>query len=437
MDAPRIGWWGDDFTGATDTLAVLTQGGMRAMLFLGVPDARRQRAAADALGGPLQAVGIAGASRSMAPARMEAELEPVGRFFASLGVPVLHYKVCSTFDSAPETGNIATAVRVLRAHVENPFVPIVGGQPGLGRYCVFSNLFAAAGRGQAVERIDRHPTMSRHPVTPMREADLRRHFALLGLEPVAALHYPVYAESAQAVDAALREQLQGDPAAVLLDVGDASHLAAVGRVVWQAAQERRLLAIGPSGVEQALLAHWNQSPQAGEQALPRASTPVLAFAGSLSPVTARQVQAASAYQRIALDAADLLDPERASAAAERITAGLRAGRHVLAFTAPQEGAADTSQAGALVAASARFVARLLRDVAARGLPLKRVGIAGGDTSSLAAGALGLWGLSYRCALGPGVTVSRTHSDDAVMDGIELMLKGGQMGGEDVFGQLLG
>lgn len=51
--------------------------------------------------------------------------------------------------------------------------------------------------------------------------------------------------------------------------------------------------------------------------------------------------------------------------------------------------------------------------------------------------LGCWGLSYRTALAPGVTVSRTHGDDPAVDGIELMLKGGQMGPDDLFERLLG
>src|SRR5687767_5001313 len=204
MSAPLLGWYGDDFTGATDTLATLTQAGLRAMLFMGVPSGGQQAAAARALDGALDAVGIAGASRSMAPAAMEGELEPVGAFFAALGSRVLHYKVCSTFDSAPEVGSIGMAVRVLRRHVRHAFVPIVGGQPNLGRYCAFSNLFAAAGSGGAVERIDRHPTMRNHPMTPMKEADLRRHLALQGLQPVAGLHYPLYTETQDAQQNVLR-----------------------------------------------------------------------------------------------------------------------------------------------------------------------------------------------------------------------------------------
>ena len=51
--------------------------------------------------------------------------------------------------------------------------PMIVGAPRLARYQVFGNLFAAVdGVGY---RLDRHPTMSRHPVTPMDEADLRVH----------------------------------------------------------------------------------------------------------------------------------------------------------------------------------------------------------------------------------------------------------------------
>jgi uncharacterized protein YgbK (DUF1537 family) len=446
MAAPLLAWYGDDFTGATDTLAVLTQAGLRALLFMGVPDARQQAAAQLALGEPLQALGIAGASRGMAPAAMQAELEPVGAFFAQLGSAVLHYKVCSTFDSAPATGNIATAIATLRRHAPNPCVPIVGGQPSLGRYCAFSNLFATAGIDGAVERIDRHPTMRNHPVTPMHEADLRSHLALQGLEPVAALHYPFYGESPEAQQAALQALLQKQPAAVLFDLAAASQLAAIGRLVWQQAQQAPLLAVGPSGVAQALIAHWQESgslpaapaEQTAVRALRPAANPVFAFAGSLSPMTARQVRAARSFQVVQLDAAALLHSQHAIAKAQaEIGKGLQAGRHVLACTAPLAGAKpDTSHSARLAQVTASLVQAVVHEQAQRGAPLRRVGIAGGDTSSLAVKTLGVWGLSYRASLGAGVAVSTTHSDQPALNGMELMLKGGQMGGEDVFERLV-
>src|SRR5262245_55861635 len=104
--APRIAYYGDDFTGATDTLATATQGGLRTMLFLRVPTTGMLKAA-----GELDCIGIAGASRSMPSAEIEGELRPVAECFAALDAPVVHYKTCSTFDSSPAIGNIAVALR--------------------------------------------------------------------------------------------------------------------------------------------------------------------------------------------------------------------------------------------------------------------------------------------------------------------------------------
>jgi uncharacterized protein YgbK (DUF1537 family) len=69
-------------------------------------------------------------------------------------------------------------------------------------------------------------------------------------------------------------------------------------------------------------------------------------------------------------------------------------------------------------------------------PLRRVGVAGGDTSSHGVQALDAWGLSYVADMGAGASLCRVHSDDARLDGMEIMLKGGQMGTDDVFERLV-
>ncbi len=429
--APRIGWYGDDFTGASDTLAVLAQRGQRALLFRGVPTAAQLERA-----GPLDAVGIAGASRAMAVGEMTAELTPVGAFFADLGARVLHYKCCSTFDSAPHVGNIAHAAQVLRAAVPgafaNPLLPIVGGQPNIGRYCTFSTLFAAAGTGGAVHRIDRHPTMSVHPVTAMAEADLRRHLALQGFGRIAGLHYPAYAAEAPALDAHLAALLAEAPDAVLCDIARAEDLAVVGRLIWQAAQARPLLAIGASSVAQALCAHWGDAVVPTPPLTP-APGPVFLLAGSLSPVTRRQRDQAASYVQVPVEAGRLAaDPAYGETQATAIAALLQAGRSVLASTAPQTDAAASDVPPAVVAAAtAAFLTQVLRRA-----PVGRLGIAGGDTSSRAVQGMDLWGLSYLGAPSPGVALCRVHSDDAALHGTELMLKGGQMGSDDLFERLI-
>jgi uncharacterized protein YgbK (DUF1537 family) len=431
-DAPlHYAYYGDDFTGATDTLATLAQAGLRSLLFLGVPGARELKAA-----GPLDALGIAGVARSLAPEEMRAELTPVADFFAGLPAPLLHYKCCSTFDSAPEVGNLFTAVSVLRRLVPGQaLLPIVGGQPSLGRYCAFGQLFAAAGEGGEVLRIDRHPTMSVHPVTPMHEADLRLHFQAQGWDKLGLVDWRALEQGEDALATATEAATRAGDGGVLFDVLTAAHLRRIGALLWLRASAGRLLAVGASSVAQAVCAHWQEQGLVRPRpaaSLPAAKGPVFLLVGSLSPVTARQVEAAGAqYEKASIDPAALLaDPQAVERWAQQCAGQLSAGRHVLAMTlrssAGQPAARDVAQ----------LCGRLLARVLALAPAVKRVGVAGGDSSSHAVRALGAWGMSHLGQLAPGVPLVRAHAHDARLDGVELMLKGGQMGPVDLFGRLI-
>ena len=65
----RLAFYGDDFTGSTDALEVLAFAGLDCALFLDVPDEQTLREL-----GPFDAIGVAGASRAMSPAEMDALL---------------------------------------------------------------------------------------------------------------------------------------------------------------------------------------------------------------------------------------------------------------------------------------------------------------------------------------------------------------------------
>jgi uncharacterized protein YgbK (DUF1537 family) len=437
--APAVVYYGDDFTGATDTLGTAARAGLRALLFLETPDAARLERA-----GPLDVLGIAGAARAMTPEAMQTELAPVAALFRSLGARVLHYKTCSTFDSAPHIGSIGAAVRALRGAVEQPWTAIVGGQPNLGRHCLFGNLFAAAGAGGEVFRIDRHPTMSRHPVTPMHEADLRLHLAGQGLADVRSIPFTVASKGAEALGKALQRTLHAPspspttpPEAVLFDVADAAQLAAIGKVLWAQALRDTLLAVGPSSVVDALATALGTRADAASapNVVAPATGPVLVLAGSLSPVTARQVAAARSFEVVWLDAPRLAQRDAPTLArhALDIAQALARGRNVLACTRPPEQASPSPDvdAQALARAGGDLLVRVLAQT-----PLRRVGVAGGDTSSHGVQALDAWGLSYVADMGAGASLCRVHSDDARLDGMEIMLKGGQMGTDDVFERLV-
>lgn len=418
---PSYGWYGDDFTGATDTLASLAERDIRALLFLRIPTEEQLTAA-----GPLDAIGIAGATRSMSPDAMATELASAGRFFAETGVGILHYKCCSTFDSAPHVGSLGAAARALRPYFANPFLPVVGGQPNLGRYCLFGNLFAAAGSGGSVHRIDRHPTMSVHPVTPMAEADLRRHLAAQGLERIELIDYRSYEGSD--TETALAARLAAPPDAVLLDVARNEDLAVIGRLLRRQMEAGPMLAIGPSSVAQALATAWPGARQGAAVATPDTprTGPVLALVGSLSPVTRTQVESSSAYERLGIDTASLLsEPAYGVALEQDVLARLTAGHHVMLVTDRPSQAPGNAESVALA------TGRLLRGIMGAAA-IRRLVVAGGDTSSLAVKSLDIWGLSYRAALVPGAPLCRTHSDDPRLDGLDIVLKGGQMGPVDFF-----
>ena len=432
---PRLAYYGDDFTGATDTLSVAVRGGLRTALFLQTPGASDLAAF-----GELDCVGVAGGARSWSPQEMDRELPHVYAALAATGAQAVHYKTCSTFDSAPHVGSIGRAVRLGLRALGQSTAYIVGGQPNLGRYCAYANLYARAGQDGQVYRLDRHPTMRCHPVTPMDESDLRVHLSRQGLDRIVSFGLD---KLAVATPDTLNAMLADLPAAVLFDVLDEAHLAAIGRLLWDRIARHAggpALLVGPSGVEQALLAAW---PDKNRQMAARCPAPapveqVFIVAGSRSPVTAQQIG------RACDDGFALLgiDPRRAAEQAGESDGGpyvrdladravqlLRTGRSVIAQTTLAE-AAPADSGPKLVAAAGRLMHQVLRRHR-----MTRVGFAGGDTSSLAVRAWNARALTLAYTLSPGVAVCAIHSDDAVLNGVQLMLKGGQMGPQDVFAAL--
>ncbi|MGX5734279.1 four-carbon acid sugar kinase family protein [Bosea thiooxidans] len=417
--APHYGWYGDDFTGATDTLATLAERGFKALLFLRVPTPEQLAAA-----GPLDAIGIAGATRSMAPAEMAPVLDAAGGFFAGLGVRLMHYKCCSTFDSAPHVGSLGAAVAALKPHFPNPLVPILGGQPNLGRYCLFGQLFAAAGTGGEVHRIDRHTTMSRHPVTPMAEADLRRHLAEQGLAPLGLVDYR--AHEGQGGAAALEKALAGGTQAVLFDVSRTEDLAAIARLLREPLAASPMLAVGASSVAQMAAelepAEARTAPLAVAK---RQEGPVLALVGSLSPVTRAQVENATGFSRLEVDPVRLLDETGHAGELRRQALLLLAAGDTMLMTRAPDGEPLAPRT------VAEATGRLLREIMQEAR-VARLLVAGGDTSTLAIEALDIWGLSYRAPMVAGAPLCRAHSAAAHLDDLDIVLKGGQMGPPDFF-----
>jgi uncharacterized protein YgbK (DUF1537 family) len=111
---------------------------------------------------------------------------------------------------------------------------------------------------------------------------------------------------------------------------------------------------------------------------------------------------------------------------------LKAGRSVVVHTSRGCSDPDITAAGreALGAALGEFGRAVLAQVAVR-----RLVIAGGDSSSHAARALGIEAVEMIAPLSPGAPLCRALAPGSPVDGLEVNFKGGQVGAENYFGAL--
>ena len=419
MSTPLYSFYGDDFTGSTDVLEGLAVAGLRSVLFLGPPSDEHLLAFKDC-----QAYGIAGDSRSRSPEWMDGHLPAIFARLRSFGAPVVHYKTCSTFDSSPRLGSIGRAMEIGREALKTPFIPIAVAAPHLRRYVVFGNLFAAAGNG-AVYRIDRHPTMRQHPVTPMSEADLRRHLAPQTGLRVDSIDLPTL--RAGRLEQELASRLAAGAQAILFDGVERHDVDETGRLLWHLARKTPLFAVGSSGLTYGFASAWkreNAIPAGAPIHQPEAVDSLLVMSGSCSPVTERQIGHAlrNGYEGIAMEG------QTPEACVTKAVKALRSSGKVVVYSSLGPLPAGATARGDTLG---RQIGSMLRQIVSE-TRVRRVVLAGGDTSSHAVSQLGLYALTWSAGTQPGAPLCRAHSDSPELEGLEMVLKGGQVGTEDFF-----
>ena len=433
----RVAFYGDDFTGSVDVLLQFARRGHRARLFVGRPT---REALAEAARNN-DAVGVAGIARSLTTTEIADEVGPTLDLLLTLAPHVLQYKACSTADSSPEIGSIGRVLEIARDKVPGP-APILFAQPDFGRYTAFGHHFAAE-RG-TVYRLDRQPTMSQHPSTPMRESDLAEHLRGQTDLAIDSIPFTAYAGPAEerrraasaekvadedpqsrplsAAAASLAQHLRStDAAGVVLDALDDDHLRVIGEAV--TSLERTVFAIGSGGLSHAIaLAH----PRTADPipARGRETGPVLAVSGSRSAQTRRQADAARAAGWLVRPLS--LQPD---ASFDDVLEALGSGRSVV-LTSDDADASLIPAEQLLQTISAACVRAV--DAALRAGATRRVIVCGGDTSSRVATQLGVASLSIAANPWDNVVLLTAHAADPAIDGAELLLKGGQVGDDDLF-----
>jgi 3-oxoisoapionate kinase len=440
-DGPLLTFYGDDFTGSSAVMEITAFAGLPTVLFLNAPTPEQLAQFADH-----RVLGIAGIARSQSPGWMDHNLPPVFELLRSLGAPIAHYKVCSTFDSAPHVGSIGRAIDIGAPILGGAWKPVVVGDPGMGRYQAFGYLFAAVnGVGYP---LNEHPVMSCHPITPMDDANLGRHLARQTSKTIGLIDF-VAMKKGEA-DARLAGALSAGTEIVFLDVLDRETFAEAGRLIWENRGER-LFGIGSQGFEAALVAYWRSARLIPAQPEVFRATPasrIACVSGSVSPITAAQIAFAvdHGFAPIPIDARQAIDPSawerECGRAAERALVALGDGHDPIVYTAagpddPAVQALRTAVAAAKVPLETvndrigAGLGRILNDVLRKG-GLTRAVISGGDSSSHAASVLGVYALTAVAPIAPGSPLCRAHASDPVLAGLEIALKGGQVGQPDFF-----
>lgn len=447
MNDLLISFYGDDFTGSTDVMESLTFSGFRTVLFLEPPTDEQVAAL-----GNVRAIGVAGRTRSMSPDTAEAELRPVFDAFRRLKTPLVHYKTCSTFDSSPDIGSIGRAIDVGCEIFESAYVPLVVGAPILRRYCAFGNLFASSGLDSDVFRLDRHPTMSRHPTTPMDEADVRLHLAKQTEKSIGLIDLSQLSDAVDRIDGLIGEGNQ----IVLFDTVSDEDLQKVGKAIWENREKGMFLA-GSSGGEYALAAYWREIGELTDAEVPRVSSvdQIAVVSGSCSPVTGQQIARASAegFELFALATDKLVTDEVVSEVNRGVEAACSAmarGKSVIVHTGrgpedprisdtlralERQGFSDGEARSRTAELIGSGLGRLLKGIMRR-TGLKRVATTGGDTSYYVAKQMGVTALEAIGPMAPGSPLCRVYSADRAIDGCEVTFKGGQVGNVDFFSRVL-
>lgn len=407
-----LGVIADDFTGASDIANTLAKGvaagrGLRAVQFVGVP---AEPAPADCEAGIVSLK-----SRSIPAADAVRQSLAALEWLRGQGCRQFYFKYCSTFDSTP-AGNIGPVGEALADALSAKGVVACPASPALGRTVYQGHLFV-------FDRLLSESGLQDHPINPMTDPDIRRWLKLQSRDPVGLVPWPTVRKGAAAIRAALDDCTARGETQAIVDALDDADLVAIA----EACVDAPLLG-GASGLALGLPENFIRAGLApGRSPAPVAARgPAAILAGSCSKATRGQVKAhGGAHPVLQIDVGQLLAgkvmPDDAAAFVKEHAGALP----LVASSQPPEDvkALQEKHGGDRVAhALETFFGEVARRVVADGI--RRLVVAGGETSGAVISALGLDSFRIGPEIEPGVPALM-----AEREGLALALKSGNFGSE--------
>ena len=411
-----LGCIADDNTGATDLANTLVANGMRTIQVVGVPGT--DQPAPDA-----EAVVVALKSRTI-PARdaINQSLETC-KWLQRNGARQIFFKYCSTFDSTDE-GNIGPVAEALLDTLGEDFSIACPAFPVNGRTIFKGYLFVG-------DVLLSESGMRDHPLTPMADPSLVRVLDRQSKTTIGLVEYGDVDKGAAAIRARFDDlRAEGRRLAIVDAVGD-RHLREIG-----AACDRLGLVTGGSGVAMGLPENFRRQGllSAGIDAatLPPASGKAAILAGSCSQATLGQIaQFTNAGRPVhRIDSQALAGGSDVAADALGWAGDKLGDEPLLIYSSgtPEDVQATQArhgreEAGAMIERAMAAIAKGLVDAGVR-----RLVVAGGETSGAVVEALGVKALRIGQEIDPGVPWTVSLGEPAVF----LALKSGNFGGPDFF-----
>ena len=410
-----LGCIADDFTGATDLASMLVRNGMSTVQLIGVPGG-------DDPPPDAAAIVVALKSRTVPAADAVRESLAALAWLQAAGCRQFLFKYCSTFDST-EAGNIGPVADALVDALDCGFAIACPAFPTNARTVYQGHLFVGA-------TLLNESGMQDHPLTPMRDANLVRVLSRQTSGGVGLVPFATVEQGAGAVRTALSALKEQGRRYAIVDAVTDAHLLAMGEAV-----ANHALVTGGSGVAMGLPENFRQagllqSAKAG--ALPHMPGHAAVLAGSCSRATLFQIGAArDRMPTLELDALATPDADAlAKQALDWAAAKLSDTPVLIAASAPPDKVAalqarlGREAAGALVEDAMSRIARGLIDAGVR-----RLVVAGGETSGAVVGALGVKRLAIGHEIDPGVPWTLAEGAGSPM---LLALKSGNFGGRTFF-----
>jgi 3-dehydrotetronate 4-kinase len=413
----------DDFTGASDLADTLVASGLSTVLLIGLPeDGKLPAEAADA-----DAVVFALKTRSVEASEAVRQSLAAARFLRSAGCRHLYFKYCSTFDST-DAGNIGPVADALLDDVGGDFTIFCPAFPKNGRKLFNGYLFVGP-------VLLSESGMQNHPLTPMTDPNLVRVLQGQTLHKVGLISFNAVKNGAPAIRAAMQKLRSEGVRHAIVDAVDENDLAAIGAA---ALDEDLALTTGASGLGGGLALSLRDPAESGggraAMRFPTVQGPAAIIAGSCSRATLGQIEhfvkADKPFFRVEIDSL-LKNKERVIAQA-LAWAKPRLGSEPLLIAASESPAAvaqhqqehGREKIGHLIESSLAEIAYRLVNAGVR-----RLILAGGETSSAAVERLGLRALRIGPTIDPGVPWTFSLDGD---DPLALALKSGNFGASNFF-----